>query len=147
MQVYSLQKQEDKILSLQPWFASAHFGCHDTQAPGKPCHLDRFLLFHLVRAGAWRLSGRGCSRREVREGTSRSFIKRQGVASSAGWAGGRQGQESGPVHTHPQPSTSQQLPENRLQAPVSPPWLPAPGLRDEAWVSSCIRPPLPGVCP
>ena len=81
------QKQEDKILSLQPWFVGVHFGCpRDTQTPGKPCPPPRQVPLVPLGQG-WSLappSSWGCSR-EVREGTSRGVHQRQsGLICGAG---------------------------------------------------------------
>ena len=92
-----------------------------------PAHLhDRFLLFHLVRAGAWRLFRAGAAAGRSGREHRGVFISAR-VASSAGWAG-RQRSGVRPRAHSPPTGHSQRLPENGLQAPVQSPWLPAPGL-------------------
>lgn len=111
-----------------------------------PAHLhDRFLLFHLVRAGAWRLlRARAMAGRSGRE--HRGVFISARVASSAGWAG-RQRSGVWP-HAHSSPTGhSQQLPENGLQAPVRSPWLPAQGVGGRGLGLQLHQAPLPGVCP
>ena len=110
-----------------------------------PAHLhDRFLLFHLVRAGAWRLLRAGAAAGRSGREHRGVFISAR-VASSAGRAGRQRSGIRSCAHSPPT-GHSQQLPESRLQAPVWSPRLPAPGLGGRGLGLQLRQAPLSGVC-